>query len=40
MRLLINKEKANEIIQNIQNWLSPKISREIKYKFEWINTST
>jgi hypothetical protein len=42
--LIINKEKPNDQIQNtmfaIQNWLSPKISRGIKYKFGWINSST
>ena len=42
--LVIHKEKPNDKIQNIissiQNWLSPKISRGIKYKFGWINSST
>ncbi len=42
--LIINKEKPSEGIQNImnsiQNWLNPKISRGIKYKFGWINSST
>jgi len=42
--LIINKEKPSENIQNImnsiQNWLNPKISRGIKYKFGWINSST
>jgi hypothetical protein len=42
--LLINKEKPSEKYENlmmtIQNWLSPKISRGIKYKFGWINSST
>jgi hypothetical protein len=42
--LVINKEKPNDSLQNIisaiQNWLSPKISRGIKYKFGWINSST
>ena len=42
--LIIHKEKPSESIQNImfsiQNWLSPKISRGIKYKFGWINSST
>jgi hypothetical protein len=41
--ILINKEQPNsELIQlfsNIQNWLSPKIDRGVKYKFGWINTS-
>ena len=42
--LNVNKEKPNDQIQNImfsvQNWLNPKISRGIKYKFGWINSST
>ena len=42
--LVIYKEKPNDSLQNIissiQNWLSPKISRGIKYKFGWINSST
>ena len=42
--LIINKEKPDDKIQNImnsiQNWLNPKISRGIKYKFGWINSST
>ena len=42
--LIVNKEKPNDQIQNImfsiQNWLNPKISRGIKYKFGWINSST
>ena len=27
-------------MNSIQNWLNPKISRGIKYKFGWINSST
>ena len=42
--LIVHKEKPKDEIQNImfsiQNWLSPKISRGIKYKFGWINSST
>ena len=42
--LIVHKEKPNDEIKNvmfsIQNWLSPKISRGIKYKFGWINSST
>ena len=42
--LIINKEKPSDEIQNImnsiQNWLNPKISRGIKYKFGWINSSS
>ena len=42
--ILINKEKPSEeligLFSNIQNWLSPKIDRGVKYKFGWINTST
>ena len=42
--LIVHKEKPSESLQNImfsiQNWLSPKISRGIKYKFGWINSST
>ena len=42
--LVIDKEKPSENIQNImnsiQNYLNPKISRGIKYKFGWINSST
>ena len=41
--LIINKEKPSDEIQNImfsiQNWLSPKISRGMKYKFGWMNSS-
>lgn len=28
------------LFSNIQNWLSPKIDRGIKYKFGWINSTT
>ena len=42
--LIVHKEKPSDSLQNImfsiQNWLSPKISRGIKYKFGWINSST
>ena len=42
--LNINKEKPSEEIKNImnsiQNWLNPKISRGIKYKLGWINSSS
>lgn len=41
--LLLNKEKPNDHIEglfdSIQNWLSPKINRGLKYKYGWINTS-
>lgn len=42
--ILINKEKPNEdlvnIINNLQNYLSPKIDRGgVKYKFGWISSS-
>ena len=42
--ILLNKEKPGDelvnLFSNIQNWLSPKIDRGIKYKFGWLNTST
>jgi len=41
--LLINKEKPDEILSNLftelQNYLSPKINRGLKYKFGWLNSS-
>jgi len=41
--LLLNKEKPGEdltnLFSNIQNWLSPKIDRGVKYKFGWIDTT-
>jgi hypothetical protein len=41
--LLINKEKPTEdlitLFNNLQNHLSPKIDRGIKYRFGWINSS-
>ena len=41
--LIINKEKPSQEIQltmsNIQNWLSPKVNRGLKYKFGWINST-
>ena len=41
--LISNKEKPSDEIQNImfsiQNWLSPKISRGMKNKFGWMNSS-
>jgi len=42
--LLINKEKPDETLTNLfielQNYLSPKINRGLKYKFGWLNSST
>ena len=42
--LIINKEKPNDNLQNvmatIQNWLNPKISRGVKYKFGWMSSSS
>lgn len=42
--ILLNKEKPSDELINlystIQNWLSPKIDRGIKYKFGWLNSST
>ena len=42
--VLINKEtpskELTDLFVNLQNWLSPKINRGIKYKFGWINSST
>lgn len=42
--ILVNKEKPDDslitLFSNIQNWLSPKIDRGIKYKFGWISSST
>jgi len=42
--LLINKEKPDEKLSNLftelQNYLSPKINRGLKYKFGWLNSST
>lgn len=42
--LLINKEKPDEQLTNLftelQNYLSPKINRGLKYKFGWLNSST
>ena len=40
---LTNKNLSDQIqniMLSIQNWLSPKINRGIKYKFGLINTST
>ena len=41
--ILINKEKPDdklsEIFSELQNYLSPKISRGLKYKFGWLNSS-
>lgn len=41
--ILVNKDKPAEeqiqMLSNIQNWLSPKINRGVKYKFGWINSS-
>jgi hypothetical protein len=41
---LLTKEAPNkeliDLFTNLQNWLSPKINRGIKYKFGWINAST
>ena len=33
-------DEIQNIMSSIQNWLNPKISRGIKYKFGWINSST
>lgn len=42
--LLINKEKADDNLTNLftelQNYLSPKINRGLKYKFGWLNSTT
>jgi hypothetical protein len=42
--LLIYKEKPGDelinLYSNVQNWLSPKIDRGVKYKFGWINSTT
>lgn len=41
---IVNKEKPSQNLEqmmlNIQAWLSPKINRGAKYKFGWINSST
>ena len=41
--LLLNKEKPDDNLTNLfselQNYLSPKINRGLKYKFGWLNTS-
>ena len=42
--VLVNKETPSKDLTdsfiNLQNWLSPKINRGIKYKFGWINSTT
>jgi len=42
--ILLNKEKPQddlvELFNTLQNHLSPKIDRGIKYRFGWINTNT
>ena len=42
--VLIYKETPSkdltDLFVNLQNWLSPKINRGIKYKFGWINSSS
>lgn len=42
--LLVNPEKPNEklidLFSELQNYLSPKINRGLKYKFGWLNSNS
>ena len=42
--VLVNNDKPNDSLidkmANLQNFLSPKINRGIKYKFSWLNSNS